>query len=45
MRLFLENETNFGLNYNRKQLNYFRNSSESCKISTFSFSFLGSVIL
>ena len=47
-RLFFENETNFGLNYDRKQLklkNSFQNSFKSCKISTFNFGFLGSVIL
>ena len=43
-----ENETNFGLNYYRKQLKLkksFQNSFKSCKISTFNYRFLGSVIL
>ena len=48
MRLFFENETNFILNYYRKQLKLkssFQSSFKSCKISTFKFRFLGSVIL
>ena len=47
-RLFFENETNFSFDYYRKQLKFkksFQNSFKSCKISTFNFRFLGSVIL
>ena len=47
MLIFL-NETNFGLNYYRKQLKLktsFQNSFKSYRISTFNFRFLGSVIL
>ena len=48
MRLFLENETNFSLNCYGKQIkfkNFLTNSFKSCKVSTFNFRFLGSLIL
>ena len=47
MSLIFENETNL-CQYYRKPLklkSYFQNSFKSCKISTFSACFLGSVIL
>ena len=45
---FFENKTNLGLNNDKKQIklkNSFQNSLKSCKISTFNFHFLGSMIL
>ena len=42
--LFFENETNFGLNYYKKQFKL-KNSFKSRKISTLNFRFVGSVIL
>ena len=46
--IFLQNETNLGLNNYKKQIKlkiFFKKSFKSCKISNFNFCFLGSVIL